>query len=125
MTAILDEATAVAIRRRITFRLAALFLLLQLMNAIDRSNVSFAAATMNADLGFDARIYGFGVSCFFLSYMFFQFPAIFLMRRIGPSKALGLIVVSWGMVSTLMRSEERRVGKECGRTGRFGWSPDL
>src|SRR3546814_4134987 len=57
---------------------------------------------MNADLGFDARIYGFGVSCFFLSYMFFQFPAIFLMRRIGPSKALGLIVVSWGMVSTLM-----------------------
>src|SRR3546814_14141192 len=86
MTAILDEATAVAIRRRITFRLAALFLLLQLMNAIDRSNVSFAAATMNADLGFDARIYGCGVSCFFLSYMFFTFPAIFLMRRIGPSK---------------------------------------
>src|SRR3546814_11963165 len=34
--------------------------------------------------------------------MSFQFPAIFLMRRIGPSKALGLIVVSWGMVSTLM-----------------------
>src|SRR3546814_16778028 len=34
--------------------------------------------------------------------MFFQCPAIFLMRRIGPSKALGLIGVSWGMVSTLM-----------------------
>src|SRR3546814_14218538 len=93
MTAILDEATAVAIRRRITFRLAALFLLLQLMNAIDRSNVSFAAATMNADLGFDARIYGFGVSCFFLSYMFFMF-----------------------------RSEERRVGKECVSACRSRWS---
>src|SRR3546814_18111698 len=82
--------------------------------------------------------------------------AIFLMRRIGPSKALGLIVVSWGMVSTLMatvqgqysfyalrfllgateagavpimlyyascwRSEERRVGKECVSTCRYGWS---
>src|SRR3546814_20419586 len=30
----------------------------------------------------------------------------------------------WDITSYLVRSEERRVGKECGSTGRSRWSPD-
>ena len=40
--------------------------LLYLINFIDRTNVSFAALTMNADLGFSPAVFGLGAGIFFV-----------------------------------------------------------
>ena len=39
---------------------------------LDRVNVSFAALTMNRDLGLSAAQYGFGAGIFFLAYFLFE-----------------------------------------------------
>ena len=39
------------------------------MSSIDRANVSFAAHSMNADLGFSSSEYGLGAGIFFVGYL--------------------------------------------------------
>ena len=57
--------------------------LLLLVNAIDRTNVGFAALTMNEDLGFSPTVFGFGAGVFFIGYALFQVPANVLLEHIG------------------------------------------
>jgi hypothetical protein len=49
-----------------------LFLAIAIINHLDRTNLAFAALTMNADLGFDAAVYGLGSSLFFVGFVIFQ-----------------------------------------------------
>ncbi len=42
---------------------------------LDRVNVSFAAITMNRDVGLSAAAYGFGAGMFFLPYVLFEVPS--------------------------------------------------
>ena len=61
-----------AIERRtiakVSWRLLPLVALAYCIAYIDRSNISFAALTMNKDLGFSAYIYGWGAGIFFFGY---------------------------------------------------------
>ena len=57
--------TLAKVRRRLPPFMALLFL----VNYLDRVNVSFAALSMNADLGFTPAVYGFGAGVFFLGYL--------------------------------------------------------
>ncbi|HEY7925225.1 MAG TPA: MFS transporter, partial [Vicinamibacteria bacterium] len=41
---------------------------------LDRVNISYAALTMNADLGFDPRVFGIGAGIFFAGYFLFEIP---------------------------------------------------
>jgi MFS transporter, ACS family, tartrate transporter len=66
---------------------------------LDRVNVSFAALTMNADLGLSAAAYGFGAGIFFLAYFFFEVPSNLLMARFGARRWIARIMFSWGLVS--------------------------
>jgi ACS family tartrate transporter-like MFS transporter len=93
---------AMAIRNRISLRLVAPLTFLTFLNSLDRVNVSFAALQMNADLGLDPQTYGFGVGIFFFSYLLFQFPHTFVLRRIGPRRWLFAAVLFWGTVATCM-----------------------
>jgi MFS transporter, ACS family, tartrate transporter len=69
---------------------------------LDRVNVSYAALTMNAALGFDARVFGIGAGIFFAGYFFFEIPGALLAERYGPRLWLARIMISWGLVSGLM-----------------------
>ena len=42
---------------------------------LDRVNISYAALTMNADLGFDPRVFGIGAGIFFAGYFLFEIRA--------------------------------------------------
>lgn len=68
----------------------------------DRVNVSFAAAQMNADLGFSATIYGLGGGLFFLGYALFEIPSNLMCVRYGSRKWLARIMVTWGLLSAAM-----------------------
>ena len=50
------------------WRLIPLVIAGYLINFLDRTNLGFAALTMNKDLGFSPSVYGLGSGLFFLSY---------------------------------------------------------
>jgi ACS family tartrate transporter-like MFS transporter len=66
---------------------------------LDRVNISFAALTMNRDLGISDSFYGFAAGVFFLGYCLFEVPANLMLARIGARRWLALLQVVWGVVS--------------------------
>ena len=68
----------------------------------DRVNVSFAAAEMNADLGFSATVYGLGAGLFFLGYALFEVPSNLMAVRYGSRAWLARIMITWGLLSAAM-----------------------
>jgi sugar phosphate permease len=69
---------------------------------IDRVNIGYAALTMNADLGFDPRVFGLGAGIFFAGYFLFEVPGALVAERFSPRLWLARIMISWGIVSGLM-----------------------
>ncbi len=66
---------------------------------IDRSNISFAAPTMNHDLGFSAYVYGLGAGIFFIGYFLFEVPSNLILHRIGARRWIARIMVTWAVVA--------------------------
>jgi ACS family tartrate transporter-like MFS transporter len=66
---------------------------------LDRINISFAALTMNRDLGFSASVYGFGAGVFFFGYVLFAVPANAFLVRFGVRRWVGGMMVAWGVIS--------------------------
>jgi ACS family tartrate transporter-like MFS transporter len=66
---------------------------------LDRVNVSFAALTMNRDLGLTASEYGKGAGIFFIAYFLFEVPSNLLLERFGARKWIARIMLTWGLIS--------------------------
>ncbi len=80
-------------------RLLPFLALLYFLAFLDRVNVSFAALTMNADLGLTPFIYGLGAGIFFLGYVVFEVPSNLILHKVGARVWIARIMVSWGLVS--------------------------
>jgi ACS family tartrate transporter-like MFS transporter len=91
-----------AVVRKISRRLIPFMALLYFVNYLDRVNVSFAALTMNHDLGFSPEIYGNGAGVLFLGYFLFQVPSNVALHRFGTRAVIMPIMIAWGLVSTAM-----------------------
>ena len=89
-------------RRRVTRRLLPYLLLLYLIAYIDRTNISIAKLKMVGDLGFDEKIIGFGAGIFFLGYFLLEIPGTLIVERWSARKWIARIMISWGLVATLM-----------------------
>lgn len=87
-----------ALYRRITLRVAPLTLLLYLVAFLDRVNVSFAALTMNRDLGISNATYGLAAGIFFFGYMLLAIPSNIMLQKVGASKWIAVLMVAWGVV---------------------------
>src|SRR3974390_1257142 len=85
--------------RKIAWRLVPFLVLLYTVAVLDRVNISFAALTMNRDLGISETLYGFAAGVFFLSYCLFQVPANMVLTRVGARRWLAVLMVAWGVVS--------------------------
>ena len=72
------------------------------LSYLDRVNVSFAALTMNADLGFTATVYGLGAGLFFFGYFLGEVPSNLALERVGARLWLTRIMITWGLVSAAM-----------------------
>src|SRR5476649_918042 len=98
------EATQAIERRTITkvsWRLLPLVALAYCIAYVDRSNISFAALTMNKDLGFSAYIYGWGAGIFFFSYFLFEIPSNLILEKVGARIWIARIMITWGIISGL------------------------
>jgi ACS family tartrate transporter-like MFS transporter len=93
------EARTIA---RVTVRLVPFLIVCYFVAYLDRVNVSFAALTMNKDLGLTSEAYGIGAGIFFLSYFLFEVPSNLFLERFGARKWIARIMFSWGLLSGLM-----------------------
>ncbi|OYQ33087.1 hypothetical protein CHU93_03280 [Sandarakinorhabdus cyanobacteriorum] len=87
------------VMQRAQWRLLPLLFTAYLIAIIDRINISFAAETMNRDLGFTASVYGFAGGLFFVSYALLEVPSNMLMMRFGTRRWVTRIMISWGLIS--------------------------
>jgi len=87
---------------RISARLVPFLVVCYFVAYLDRVNVSFAALTMNRDLGLSASQYGFGAGIFFLAYFIFEVPSNLLLERFGARKWIARIMFTWGVISGAM-----------------------
>jgi ACS family tartrate transporter-like MFS transporter len=82
------------------WRLMPLIIALYVFNYMDRTNVGFAALTMNKDLGFSPSVYGLGAGILFVTFALFQVPANIILDRIGARRWMFCILAVWGAIST-------------------------
>src|SRR5580698_1429852 len=87
------------ILRRAAWRLIPVMALMYVVSFLDRSNISFAALTMNRDLGFSPRAFGFGAGIFFWGYFLFEIPSNLMLEKIGARIWMCRIMVTWGFLS--------------------------
>jgi ACS family tartrate transporter-like MFS transporter len=78
------------------WRLLPLVMTAYVVNYLDRTNLGFAALTMNQDLGFSPSVYGLGAGIFFFSYSLFQVPANLVLGKVGARRGICLILLAWG-----------------------------
>ena len=87
------------ILKRNAVRLLPILTLAYLVNYLDRTNISFAALTMNKDIGLTATQYGRGAGIFFLAYCAFEVPSNLALYRFGARLWIARIMITWGLVS--------------------------
>src|SRR5262245_43397291 len=87
---------------KVSWRLLPLIISIYFVAYIDRTNVGFAAISMNKDLGFSAYLYGWGAGIFFLGYFLFEVPSNVILHRVGARVWIARIMVTWGIASGLM-----------------------
>ncbi|AZF54134.1 putative MFS-type transporter [Pseudomonas sp. R4-34-07] len=79
-----------------------LFVIMFILNYIDRVNIGFVRTHMEHDLGIGAAAYGFGAGLFFIGYAIFEVPSNMLLQKVGARIWLTRIMFTWGIVATMM-----------------------
>jgi len=95
----MDTAIERSAMRKVYLRLLPLTMLMYFLCYIDRINVSFAALTMNKDIGLTAASYGFSSTAFYIGYVLFEVPSNLIMDKVGARLWLARIMVTWGIAS--------------------------
>jgi ACS family tartrate transporter-like MFS transporter len=70
-----------------------------IISYIDRSNVGFAALTMNRDLGLTATQFGFAAGTFYFGYCLLEVPSCIALRHYGARRWLARIMITWGLAA--------------------------
>ncbi len=76
--------------------------LISVIAYLDRVNISYAALTMNKDLGFGPEVFGLGAGIFFAGYLLFEIPGALIAEKYSPRLWLARIMITWGAISALM-----------------------
>ena len=87
-----------AIRKNLV-RVVPILAIAYFFNYIDRTNVGFAALTMNHDLGLSNAEFGAAAGLFFVGYCLLEVPSNLALYRFGARRWLARIMISWGLLS--------------------------
>ena len=96
-----DSVLARAVRK-VKGHVLPLFVIMFILNYIDRVNIGFVRTHMEHDLGIGAAAYGFGAGLFFIGYALFEVPSNMLLQKVGARIWLTRIMFTWGIVATMM-----------------------
>ena len=92
---------AIRARARVTRRLIPYLMFIYLLAYLDRANLGVAKLRMQADLGFNDAVIGFGAGVFFLGFLLLNIPATLMVERWSARKVLATITISWGLVASM------------------------
>src|SRR5215216_1493553 len=87
--------------RKLSWRIVPFIMLLYFIAYIDRVNISFAALTMNKDLGFSSAVFGFGAGIFFVGYFLFEVPSNVILEKVGARLWIARVMITWGILACL------------------------
>jgi ACS family tartrate transporter-like MFS transporter len=97
-----DQMLEKKILKKVMWRLLPYLVLAYLLAYIDRTNLGFAALTMNKELGFTATIFGWGAGIFFIGYFFFEVPSNLALQKFGARIWIARIMITWGIIAAAM-----------------------
>jgi MFS transporter, ACS family, tartrate transporter len=86
----------------VSYRLIPFLVVAYFFCVLDRVNVSFAALTMNTDLGFSPLVYAWGAGIFFIGYFILEIPSNLALHRFGARRWIARIMILWGVISACM-----------------------
>jgi ACS family tartrate transporter-like MFS transporter len=95
----MDTTLERATMRKVYLRILPFAALTYFFCYLDRINISFAALTMNKDIGLDAAIYGMAAGAFFWGYVIFEIPSNIILEKVGARLWIARIMVTWGLIS--------------------------
>lgn len=95
-----SDGTLQSASRKNLLRLVPLLAIGYFFNYIDRTNIGFAALTMNHDLGLTNTQFGAAAGMFFIGYCLLEVPSNLALYRFGARRWLARIMVSWGLLAS-------------------------
>ena len=87
--------------RKLRARIIPFIFTLYIVAFLDRINITFAALTMNKELGVTAQQYGLVSGLFFIGYFLLEVPSNLLLHRVGARAWIARIMLSWGVVAMI------------------------
>lgn len=83
---------------QVTKKLMPILIIFYILAYIGRSNLGYAALTMNVDLGITDAAFGLVAGVFFIGYFIFEVPSNILMDKFGARVWIARILITWGIV---------------------------
>jgi sugar phosphate permease len=87
---------------KVMWRVLPLFVVMFIVNYVDRVNVSFIKEQLHTDLRLDDEAFGFGAGLFFIGYAVFEVPSNLILQRLGARRWLAIIALLWGAAAACM-----------------------
>lgn len=87
--------------QKLRFRIIPFLFLLYIVAYLDRTNIGFAALTMDRELAITSQQFGFLAGVFFFGYFLFEIPSNLLLHKIGARIWIARILISWGIIAAL------------------------
>lgn len=97
-----DPAVLARAAAKVKRHVLPLFVVMFIVNYIDRVNIGFVRSHMETDLGIGAAAYGLGAGLFFIGYAIFEVPSNLLLQRYGARAWLTRIMFTWGAAAMAM-----------------------
>jgi len=88
--------------RKVDLRIIPFLFFCYILAYLDRVNVGFAKLQMLNDLSLSEAAFAAGAGIFFVGYFFFEVPSNLLLKKFGARIWIARIMISWGIVSSLM-----------------------
>jgi len=87
---------------KVKWRILPLFIVMFIVNYVDRVNISFIKEHLSLDLGLNDQAFGFGAGLFFIGYALFEVPSNMMLQWLGARRWLAIIALLWGGFATCM-----------------------
>ena len=101
---------ASAVYRKVMWRLLPVLFIAYILAYLDRVNVGFAKLGMKGEDWFSDAVFATGSGIFFVGYMLFEVPANIILYRVGARIWMTRIMISWGIVSSMLALSESATG---------------
>ncbi|RKR36218.1 MFS transporter [Paraburkholderia sp. BL17N1] len=88
--------------RKVIWRIMPVLFLIFVLSYMDRVNIGYAKLQFSHELGLTDAMYGMGAGIFFIGYLVSGVPSNLLLVRIGSRATISRIMITWGIVSSLM-----------------------